>query len=340
MTNEQKKKVRKTQEALGAELNASLDAVDVKNVEQANNECPIINPESESNVVAQTVDIERSSAPIMTLSGKRLSKMRHYSKTSPKPTPAQMLTILDNAFIKKDAHARQIALEHLDVLKEVSNSFEPGSPGRICVDELLDEASAVPPNEWASKLSKTGRLFVSQVLARTKTLTLGGKRALKEDKLDFFARSYVLAVLRDVDKSKLKPEGVKILEDVLANLVLQEPAKSKPSSENASAREKVRATSKKTNLVEPSASGKSKKAKSTSVKKTSKSGLIKQGLCPHDETKLTFDKKTHRATCSKCGHVIYFKSNTALGCLTCLGRVAKPKADEKPTKGTKKDGKK
>lgn len=61
-----------------------------------------------------------------------------------------------------------------------------------------------------------------------------------------------------------------------------------------------------------------KKASKKPVKKQSKSALIKQGLCPHCEIKLpTFDAKTHRATCPKCQHIVYFLSSSALTCITC-----------------------
>lgn len=64
-------------------------------------------------------------------------------------------------------------------------------------------------------------------------------------------------------------------------------------------------------------------------KKLSKSGAIKQGICPHCEIKLPAFNEKHRSTCEKCGHVFYYKSDRAIGCLTCLGRVGKTKETTK-----------
>jgi uncharacterized paraquat-inducible protein A len=61
-----------------------------------------------------------------------------------------------------------------------------------------------------------------------------------------------------------------------------------------------------------------KKTTNQATKKHSKSALIKAGRCPHCEVKLpAFDAKSHRATCPKCQHIIYFLSPRALGCITC-----------------------
>jgi uncharacterized OB-fold protein len=53
------------------------------------------------------------------------------------------------------------------------------------------------------------------------------------------------------------------------------------------------------------------------AKPMSVAASIKAGICPHDRTKLPALNEKHRSTCPKCGHVVYYLSARAIGCLTC-----------------------